>query len=116
VTRVFRIYRLLLDISAVALAILMLAYLLSGYILLNPSRAGELIPLGYRLAIAIHRGFTTRVLLIAFSAVHGVAGFSLMALRIKSRLLRKLALLAIHGLFAALLAYIAVLEASLVWT
>jgi len=112
---VFRVYRLLLDVSAVALLVLLCTYILSGYVLLNPDKARRTgaVPLDYRLAVILHKSATNRVLLSVFTAIHGITGFSMIALRIRNKALRKLALIAVHAGFTAFLAYTLVLEAVL---
>jgi len=112
---VFRVYRLLLDVSAVALLVLLCAYILSGYVLLNPDKARRTVavPLDYKLAVLLHKSAATRILLNVFTAIHGITGFSMIALRIRSRVLKKLALIAVHAGFTTFLAYTLVLEAIL---
>ena len=88
----FVLYRVLLEVSSVVLAVLLYLFIVSGYGLIEPS-AVERYSLGllsYDKCIRLHLSPLVRWLLILSGLVHGYCGFALMSLRIRRRRVRML--------------------------
>ncbi len=88
--RLYKIYRLILEITSVPLAFLLYLMFLTGYGLVK-SYAVERVTLGlldYVTCIQIHTSLIIRVALLILAMIHGLAGFQLMALRIKNKYMR----------------------------
>ncbi len=87
----FRIYRYLVEATSIPLAILLMAFILSGYCLVK-SEAIEAATFGlltYPVCVVIHTSRLLRVLLVAIGLLHGVPGFILLFSRYVSSGLRK---------------------------
>ena len=114
-TRLIKIYRLLLDVTAIGLLIMVYLYILTGYEMLQPGILSSftLGIINYRLSIILHGSLLSRLVLLALTTLHGLTGFTLFAYRVKSRGLRKALIVFIHVLFIALLLYILLIEYSI---
>jgi len=82
-SRRFKAYRCLVEVTAIPLALLFGVFIVSGYCLVK-SRAVEALTLGlltYPTCIALHTSKILRILLVVLALLHGVSGFVLMAMR-----------------------------------
>ncbi|HIP56670.1 MAG TPA: hypothetical protein EYH02_01155 [Ignisphaera aggregans] len=82
-SRRFKVYRYLIEVTAIPLALLLGLFIVTGYCLIK-SRAVEALTLGlltYPICIALHTSRVLRILLVVFALLHGVSGFMLMAMR-----------------------------------
>ena len=88
----FVLYRVLLEVSSMVLAVLLYLFIVSGYGLIKPSTVEKYSfgLLGYDKCVRLHLSPLVRWLLILSGLVHGYCGFALMSLRIRRRRVRVL--------------------------
>jgi len=111
VIEMLRIYRYILDISSFILIVLLVLYLITGYVILEPgSRHGFKGFNIYSFSVWFHRSILARWLLILSMDFHGVSGFTLMAFRVRNRLLRDIIVIFIHLFFMLLTIVFLILE------
>ena len=86
-SRRFKVYRYLVEVTAIPLALLLGMFIVTGYCLIK-SRAVEALTLGlltYPICIALHTSRVLRILLVVLALLHGVSGFMLIAMRYMDR-------------------------------
>ena len=86
-SRRFKVYRYLVEVTAIPLALLLGMFIVTGYCLIK-SRAVEALTLGlltYPICITLHTSRVLRILLVVLALLHGVSGFILMAMRYMDR-------------------------------
>jgi len=111
VVEMLRIYKYILDATSFILIVLLVLYLITGYIMLEPgSRRGFKGLNIYSFSVWFHRSTLARWLLILSMDLHGVSGFTLMAFRVKNRLFRNIIVIFIHLFFALLTIVFLILE------
>ena len=89
-------------------------YLLSGYGLIKTSIV-EKLTLGlinYRVSIILHTDIFLRILIVIVSILHSITGFTMLSLRIKRVILRKIMIFVVHLLFIILLLFFLLIEFS----
>ncbi|MET1160796.1 MAG: hypothetical protein ABWW65_07540 [Thermoprotei archaeon] len=106
------LYRYLLELSSILLAVLFYLYIISGYALVKTSTVEKytLGLIGYREAAFLHLSPITRLLLVISATIHAIAGFSLLVQRFKRT--RKILEPLVIVLFTLLLIYILLIEFS----
>jgi len=111
---IIRLYRLILDITAIVLFIMIYLYLISGYGLIKTSTieeySGGLI--GRHNVYLLHLNPMLRLGLILVTALHGTTGFTLLSYRIKSRRYRLATITFIHSVMVILTLFLLAIEFS----
>ena len=84
------LYRVLLEISSLMLAVLLYLFIVSGYGLMKLSAVVKYSfgVFGYDVCVRLHLSPLVRWLLIVWGLVHGYCGFALMSLRIRRKCIR----------------------------
>jgi len=108
----YRFYRHLLDYTSFILLIVIYLYIFSGYGLRDPDRFTEYTGglFNYRFSVFIHMNTVLRIVLLTASMLHGLSGFTLMSLRIRNHILRKIALALIHITLISITIYLLIFE------
>ncbi len=108
----YRVYGYIFSASVIILTILVYLFILTGYDLLLPGAfsgfTGGII--GYRDSIIIHSGLITRLFLVIVVTLHGLTGFTIIASKIRRRVLRKATIIIIHLVFVAMIIYLILIE------
>jgi len=108
----YRFYRYLLDYTSFILLIVIYLYIFSGYGLRDPDRFAEYSDglFNYRFSVLTHMNTVLRIVLLTASMLHGLSGFTLMSLRVRNRIFRKIALALIHDTLISITIHLLIFE------
>ena len=108
------LYRLILRITAIPLAILLYLMILSGYGLIK-SESVQMVTFGildYATCMNLHTSPLIRILVITFATLHGIAGFELWVFRVKRKSLRRVIRLLLWILICLVIMQFLIIELS----
>ena len=108
----FVLYRWILWFTSIPLAILMYFAFMSGYGLIKTKMVKQVTMglLNYHTSMIIHTSQLFRLTLFILLILHFISGFSLMSLRLRNRILRKLAEILVWFIAVAVTFQVIVIE------